>query len=79
MKWLVIILAVLLELAALVLIVRVWQHKHRNWVAKFFWSVLLLIPFFGLLFYGFLTINPESQSDHTEDSVGARTGGGSVL
>jgi uncharacterized protein with PQ loop repeat len=76
MKWFVIILATLLELAALVAVVRVWRHKQRSWIGKLFWSVLLLIPFFGLLFFGFLTINPDSQSDHTEDCMRARTLGG---
>ena len=68
MKWFIIILAVLLEIAALVAVIRVWRHKQPHWMAKLFWSVVLLVPFLGLLFYGFLAMNPESQSDHTEVS-----------
>ncbi len=74
MKWFAIIVLALLELAALFAIVRVWRHKRRHWLAKLFWSVLLLIPFFGLLLYGFLAITLESQSDHTEDRIGADAG-----
>jgi TctA family transporter len=66
---------VLLELVALLAIVRLWQEKRRNRFSKLAWSVLLLIPILGFIFYGFLKISPDSQEDHTEDSVHARIGG----
>ena len=42
---------------------------------KLFWTVVLLIPLFGLLIYGFATLTPEAQADHTEDRIGADAGG----
>ena len=70
----IIILVALLEVAAIFAIIRVWRHKHRHWMSKLFWSIVLLVPVFGLLFYGFLTVTPEAQEDHTEDRIGADGG-----
>ena len=74
MKHLIIIVLVLLELVALYLIVRLWRQKRRGWIGKLCWSIVLLVPVFGPLFYGFLTVNPDSQGDHTEDRIGASSG-----
>ncbi len=74
MKVFAIIVLALLELAAFFAIARLWQQKRRHWASKLSWSVLILVPFFGLLFYGFLTTMPASQEDHTEDRIGADGG-----
>jgi hypothetical protein len=74
MNWFAITILALLELAAIVTIVRLWRNRHRHWVSNLFWSIFLLLPCFGLLFYGFLAITPPSQSDHTEDRMGASAG-----
>lgn len=74
MKWFAIIVVALLEVAALFAVMRVWRQKRRHWVSKLLWSVLLLVPVLGLLFYGFLTITPEAKPDHTEDRIGADGG-----
>jgi len=74
MKWYFIIAIVLLEFVALFAIIRVWRQKRRRVVAKLLWSALLAVPVFGLMFYCFLTINPEAREDHTEDSIGADGG-----
>jgi hypothetical protein len=35
------------------LILRMWVlHRETQWLKKFFWSLVLLIPAFGWLFYG---------------------------
>jgi hypothetical protein len=74
MKWLAIIIGAISELVALFVIARVWRDLDRGWVSKVFWSVVLLVPVFGFLYYGFVTMNPQSQGDHTEDSMGASSG-----
>jgi hypothetical protein len=74
MNWLIITVMGSLELAAFYAIIKLWRQKRRGWMAKSFWSIVLLLPVLGLLFYGFLSVNPDSQSDHTEDRIGA-TGG----
>ena len=74
MHWVIFIVLGLLELVALWVMIKLWRQKRRSWVTKLLWSIVLLIPFLGLIFYGFLTTNPDSQYDHTEDRIGA-TGG----
>jgi hypothetical protein len=69
MKPLLSILVFVLELIALIVVARVWRQKHTHWAAKLLWSILLMVPVFGLLFYGFLTITPDAQEDHTETSI----------
>jgi hypothetical protein len=75
MQWLIITVIALFEIVAIIAIIRLWRQKRRHWASKLFWSVLLVIPVFGLLFYGFITITPEAQEDHTEDRIGADAGG----
>jgi uncharacterized protein with PQ loop repeat len=75
MRWFLIIVGSLLELAALIAVIRLWRQKYRSWVGKLLWSMILNIPFFGLLIYGFLTLNPESQSERLSDDGGGTTGG----
>ena len=69
MNWFAIIVGSLLELAALVVIIRLWRQKGRYWGSKVIWTGFLLFPFFGLLLYGFLATNPDSQADHTETNI----------
>ena len=74
MKWLVITAVALLEIVAIVAIIRLWRQKRRRWAVKLFWTVWLLVPAFGLLFYAFITVTPEAQADHTEDRIGSDWG-----
>jgi hypothetical protein len=58
------------ELAALIAIVRLWTRKHRmHVVVRLLWSIVLLMPFFGLLFYGFTRSDPGGHSDDVPDST----------
>lgn len=53
----------LLELAALAVVVRLWiKKKHRNAWVRLLWSLVLLVPVVGLMFYGFLAGN-DSDND----------------
>jgi uncharacterized protein with PQ loop repeat len=72
MNWFLIITGTVLEIVALIVAVRLWRQKRRGRVSKLFWTVVLLIPFFGLLIYGFLAVNPESQADHNENTAGVQ-------
>ena len=65
------------ELAALIAIVRLWSRKRRmRVITRLLWSVVLLIPFFGLLFYGFTRSDPEGHSDDLPESTHGSDGGG---
>ena len=69
------ILAILYEIIAAVLIYRLWARKSRpGIVERCLLSVVLLIPFFGWLFYGFLGSSPDK---HGED-VGTHSCGDGV-
>jgi len=70
MNWFLIITGTVFELVAMIVTLRLWHQKRRGKVGKLFWTVVLLIPFFGLLLYSFLTLNPESQNDHNENTSG---------
>jgi L-asparagine transporter-like permease len=70
MNWFVMIVGALLEISAIVIVIRMWLRKRGRWVGRLFWTILLLIPVVGLLFYKFLTLNPEARADHTEMSWG---------
>ena len=62
------IMGAILELVALVVIVRLWTRRPLRGVSSVLWSVVLLVPFFGLFLY-----NSPSSTDKftTERSVKA--------
>ena len=62
MNWL-IPLTALLELAAVVTVIRLWLRKQGRWITRFLWTILLPIPVFGLLFYLFVRLNPEPHNN----------------
>jgi uncharacterized membrane protein YgcG len=70
-----IILLSLFEIVALIIIVRVWVRPHFNFPPRLIWSVILLVPFFGLMVYLFLCEELERNPDITGDS-GWEIGGG---
>ena len=54
------------EVIALVAIVHLWLRRKTRWWAKLLWTVILCVPFFGLMFYGFAAINPDPHDDDPE-------------
>jgi energy-coupling factor transporter transmembrane protein EcfT len=63
---------IVLEVISLLAIVHLWRYrKMRRW-AKVLWTVFLFLPFFGPLFYVFVTVNPDP---HPHDEVGPYSGG----
>jgi hypothetical protein len=55
---------VFLECISVLLIVRLWRNRRRMSVlSRCFWSVVLLVPLFGWLFYGFVVTDPDEHSD----------------
>jgi len=63
-----IIVGAVLELIALVVIVRLWSRRPLRLVPCLLWSVVLLVPFFGILIYVFLRETPEAHSDRVPDT-----------
>jgi hypothetical protein len=59
-----IILGCVSEILALIVIVRLWMRRPVKFVSSLFWSVVLLVPFFGLIAYFFLR---EGSDSHSED------------
>ncbi len=68
-----------LELVALVVVIRLWSRHKLRLLPRIFWSIVLLVPLFGLLMYGFvlsdLEKNPE-RMDSRADSDAFYDGGG---
>ena len=58
-----------LEAIALVVIVRLWLMRRRRMsvVARILWSLILLVPGFGLIMYGFIHSQTEEQPDYIEE------------
>lgn len=69
MNWPAIILVVVLELAALILVVRLWVRRRHRLIPRILWSLFLLIPVFGLLMYGFLVSSGESNPDRIDSQA----------
>jgi F0F1-type ATP synthase assembly protein I len=70
-----IILLSLSEIVALSIIVRLWVRQRVKFLSRLIWSVVLLVPFFGLMAYLFLHEEPEAHPYRTGDS-GWNVGGG---
>ena len=69
---------ILLEGISLLLILRLWRRK-RNMPAwrRCLWSVVLLVPILGWLFYAFLTTNPDAHPDDLPERWGSQAPPGS--
>jgi len=62
-----IILLAIAELGSVITIAHLWSQKRKNWLMKLGWTLFLLVPLFGPIFYCFVTINPEA---HGEEPTG---------
>jgi len=61
------------EVIALIVVIRIWlKRRHKSMMIRLLWSCVLLVPFFGLIVYIFLTEDPDS---HPYD-YGGRSGPG---
>jgi hypothetical protein len=75
-----VILSSLFEIVALIVIIRLWMRRRVKIFPRVLWSVILLVPFFGLLVYFFLHEEPEGHPYRVGDSgwnVGSNGGGDS--
>ena len=60
----------LCEVVALLANVHLWVRKRRMpIISRLLWSVILLVPFFGVLFYGWARLNSEAHSEHVPEST----------
>lgn len=67
------ILLLVAELIGVAAIVHLWAHVPKpSLTSRLFWSLLLLLPVFRLLFYLFLREEPESQGENkwTDGALG---------
>lgn len=50
------------EVIALIVVVRIWlKRRHKKVMVRLLWSLVLLVPFFGLIAYFFPTENPDGH------------------
>ena len=67
-----IIMLGLVELVAAIFIARLWiKRRHKNLIARLIWSVVLLIPVFGILTYFFVRDDPDSHPYDTDTTSAA--------
>jgi hypothetical protein len=59
----VIVVSGVFEVVALAVIARLWTRPRMGIFARVFWSVVLLIPLFGLLMYGFIMVDSVGNQD----------------
>lgn len=60
------IIVFVFELLGVYFIWRLWCRSSRSWGFRIFWSVLLLVPVLGIIFYG-LTVNDPSEKPGSPD------------
>jgi hypothetical protein len=53
----------ILEAIGLIMIWRMWSKRQRSVFARCFWTVLLLVPLLGPLFYSFAGCSPEAHDE----------------
>jgi hypothetical protein len=59
---------IILECISLLLIVHLWLRKSKvPDCQRCLWSILLLVPLFGWLLYGFIASAPESHPDEMRE------------
>jgi O-antigen/teichoic acid export membrane protein len=63
-----VILIAILEAVALVFIVRLWVRCSHRIVVRIVWSLILLVPLFGLLMFGLVGSEPKKHSLKRFDS-----------
>ena len=62
-----IMLLSILEVVALVVITRLWLRRRHRLVPRVLWSLILLIPLFGVLMYVFFLLSDfEKNPDRTD-------------
>ena len=65
MKTLLVLILLLAECCGLAEILHLWRHSStRHIPARCFWSLVLLIPIFGLMFYFFIRLEPEPHGEN---------------
>lgn len=70
------ILGAIIELVALIVIVRLWMRRPLRVVSSVFWSLVLLVPFAGLFLYLFLREEPAVHGESVHDSSDRYSGVG---
>jgi hypothetical protein len=73
-----IIIGTVFELVALFVIVRLWLRRRMPIVPRIIFSIILLVPFFGLMIFAFIGIDLDKNPDKedTQSDRVANIGGG---
>ena len=59
-----------LEVVGVCVSVHLWFRKQRmRIIPRIFWSVVLLIPFFGLVMFVFIASNPDKNPDRQDSQA----------
>ncbi len=66
MKSFLAIATLVLEVLAVVAIVLLWRRRDLKKWSKVIWTLILLIPIFGLLLYCFISTNPEPHNVNSD-------------
>ena len=66
------------EVVSLSIIINLWLRRRMHIILRMFWSVLLLVPFFGLLMFVFVVsdLDPNPEKTDTGSDSDAFDGGG---
>ena len=67
------------EAVSLFAIIRLWRKKKLSVARRIAWSFLLLIPVFGPLMYGFVSLVPAGHGEDAGDFSSGGGGGGGAL
>jgi predicted membrane channel-forming protein YqfA (hemolysin III family) len=69
--------SVLLEIVSLIVVVRLWRRPTGTFLPRLLWSIVVLVPLFGLLIYVFLHEEPKTHpySSNWTDFSGGGDGG----
>lgn len=71
--FLLIVLCALWAWVSITLVVRLWLvHRKATFVKKFLWSLMLLVPLFGWMFYGGFFQTPGYHNIPAPESPGTR-------
>jgi hypothetical protein len=62
------------EAVALIPIFRLWRSRGSTIISRVAWTIVLLVPFIGVVFYGLMRLNPKSHPDQIGDSTAGYTG-----
>jgi hypothetical protein len=68
-NWKLLAVTSVLEVFSLIAMCHLWRKTDKWWPVKIWWTVVLLIPLLGLLFYVFIWLNPSPHGDNPPQDI----------